>query len=133
MRAGQAINLCLTGAAAVVVYVFAKPIVSLFITDQSTHDLTVRLLYIVIWSMLPFGASGVFAGIMRASGTVWAPMINTIIGITLVEVPTAYLLNHQIGTEGIWVGYPALFCAMAIMQGGYYALVWRKKRVERLI
>ncbi|HET9159579.1 MAG TPA: MATE family efflux transporter [Caulobacteraceae bacterium] len=133
MRAGQMINLVLTGAGAVLVYIFAGPIVSLFITDKATHDLTCRLLYIVVWSMVAFGGSGVFAGVMRASGTVWVPMINTMIGIVVVEVPTAFILDRTIGVEGIWVGYPALFCAMFCLQGGYYALVWRKKRVERLI
>jgi putative MATE family efflux protein len=133
MRAGQAINLALTGAAALLVYALASPIVSLFITDRATHELTCRLLYIVVWSLVAFGASGVFSGIMRASGTVWAPMIITMIGIVLVEVPIAVAMDRAIGVEGIWLGYPALFCAMFCLQGGYYALVWRKRRVERLI
>lgn len=133
MRAGQMINLVLTGAGIVVVYALARPIIDLFITDPDTAALTTHLMRIVIWSMVFFGAAGVFGGVMRASGTVLAPMVMTIIAIVVVEVPVAILLSARIGVDGIWWAYPAAFCAMFAMQGSYYALVWRKKRVERLI
>jgi Na+-driven multidrug efflux pump len=90
-------------------------------------------MHIVIWSMLFFGGAGVFSGIMRASGTVIAPMVMTIIAIVAVELPVGVFLNQRIGVDGIWWAYPAAFCTMFAMQGTYYALVWRKKRVERLI
>jgi len=48
-------------------------------------------------------------------------------------VPVAYTLNAMIGVDGIWWSYSACFCAMFVLQGAYYALVWRRKRVERLI
>jgi Na+-driven multidrug efflux pump len=83
--------------------------------------------------MIFFGGSGVFGGIMRASGTVLAPMLMTIFAIVAIELPVAVLLERRIGVDGIWWAYPAAFCSMFIMQGAYYGLVWRKKRVERLI
>jgi putative MATE family efflux protein len=133
MRAGQMINLCLTGGGVILVYLFSKPIIDAFITERETADLTRHLLHIVLWSMVFFGGSGVFGGIMRASGTVLAPMLMTIFAIVAIELPVAVLLERQIGVDGIWWAYPAAFCSMFVMQGSYYGLVWRKKRVERLI
>ncbi len=80
-----------------------------------------------------FGGAGVFSGIMRASGTVLAPMLLSMVAVIAVEVPTAVLLSRRIGVEGVWWGYPAAFCAMFILQGGFYALVWRKKTITRMI
>lgn len=133
MRAGQMINLVLTGAGVIVVYLLSRPIIDLFITDPATAALTTHLLHIVVWSMVFFGGAGVFSGVMRASGTVWAPMVMTMAAIVLVELPTAILLSHRIGVDGIWWAYPAAFCTMFVLQGSFYALVWRRKRVERLI
>ena len=65
--------------------------------------------------------------------TVLAPMLMTIFAIVAIEVPTALFLEPRIGVDGIWWAYPAAFCSMFVMQGAYYGLVWRKKRVERLI
>jgi hypothetical protein len=60
MRAGQTINLLLTGAGIVLVYLFSRQIIGLFVTDADTANLTVNLLHIVVWSILFFGAAGVF-------------------------------------------------------------------------
>lgn len=133
MRAGQAINFVLTGGGIVVVYVLDRWIVQAFIKDPAAAELTRHLLQIVIWSMIFFGAASVFGGVMRASGTVWAPMFLTILALLVVEVPVAYSLNSLIGVDGIWWAYPACFVAMFCLQGAFYALVWRRKRVERLI
>ena len=63
----------------------------------------------VLWSLVLFGMAGVFSGMMRASGTVLAPMALGITAILGVEIPTAWLLSHAIGLPGVWIGYPAAF------------------------
>jgi Na+-driven multidrug efflux pump len=55
---------------------------------------------------------------------VW-PTIITITGIWLVQLPTAYLLSHEIGLEGVWLGYPVGFAAVLLAQAVYYGLIWR--------
>jgi len=64
---------------------------------------------------------------MRASGTVMAPTAISILAIAAVEVPVAWMLSQRIGTDGIWAAYPAAFIAMFVMQGTYYAFVWRRR------
>jgi len=50
-----------------------------------------------------------------------------------IEVPSALVLSHLMGIEGIWIAYPITFCAMFVLQMAYYGLVWRKRAVARLI
>ncbi len=45
------------------------------------------------------GASMVLAGVMRASGTVWA---STGLGIRCTKLPFAHLPDAQKGMAGIW-------------------------------
>jgi hypothetical protein len=48
-------------------------------------------------------------------------------------VPVAWIMSARIGTDGVWMAYPAAFLAMLLLQTGYYRLVWRKQRIEKLI
>jgi hypothetical protein len=42
------------------------------------------------------------------------------------------ILSRTIGLEGVWAAYPIVFCAMLLLQMGYYLLVWRKRTIRRL-
>lgn len=106
---------------------------ALFITDPKVVILGQQLLFIVLWSILFFGASAIFASIMRASGTVTIPMLINILSIVLIELPAAYLFSQWWGLPGIWYGYALAFVCLCLMQGLYYQLVWKKKTVEALI
>ena len=64
-----------------------------------------------------FGMAVVFSGMMRSSGTVLAPTAIGIFSILAVEVPVAWFLSGAIGIDGVWIGYPAAFTAMFILQG----------------
>jgi Na+-driven multidrug efflux pump len=70
---------------------------------------------------------------MRASGTVWMPLLISIFVIAAIEVPAAVILSRAIGIEGIWAAYPITFGTMWILQMSYYLLVWRKRPLRRLI
>jgi len=80
-----------------------------------------------------FGMSTVFSGAMRASGTVWMPLLISIFAIAAIEVPSAIVLSRHIGIEGVWIAYPITFCAMFLLQMSFYLLVWRKRAIRRLI
>lgn len=131
-RTGLLLNLLLTGAGVLAIYVFSQAIVALFITSPEVVDLTRHLLQIVLWSVVVFGMSIVFSGMMRSSGTVLAPTAISIFAILAVEVPTALLLSAQIGLDGVYIAYPATFCAMFLMQASYFALVWRRRAIQAL-
>lgn len=133
VRTGIEMNLALTGGLVVLGYLFARPLMAFFIVDGAVLALAQQLLYIVLWSMVLFGMATVFSGAMRAGGTVWMPLFISILAMALVEVPVAILLSRAIGISGIWIAYPATFATMFVLQMAYYAMVWRKQTIKRLI
>ncbi len=133
VRTGMWLNLLLTGGLVVLGYLLSRLIIGLFITSPQVLDLAQTLLFIVLWSTVPFGMAGVFSGTMRASGTVFMPTLLSIQAIVGVEVPVAVVLSHRIGVEGVWIAYPAAFCTMMVLQMAFYRLVWRQREIKRLI
>lgn len=126
-------NLIITGTLVTLAYLFSKYLMALFITDPNVVKLGQELLFIVLWSILFFGASAIFASIMRSSGTVTVPMVINILAIVVIEVPAAYLFSEWWGLQGIWYAYALAFVSLCLMQGAYYQFVWKKKTVTALI
>jgi putative MATE family efflux protein len=133
VRTGLEMNILLTGGLVALGYLFSRALMSFFITDGAVLELAQGLLHIVLWSTILFGMSTTFSGAMRGSGTVWVPLLISIFAITAIEVPSAVILSREIGIEGVWIAYPITFCAMFLLQMSYYMLVWRKRKIERLI
>jgi putative MATE family efflux protein len=133
VRTGLEMNLVLTGGLVALGYLFSRPLMGLFIVDSTVLELAQELLHITLWSMVLFGMATVFSGAMRAGGTVWMPLLISMVAITLVEVPAAIVLSRTIGIRGVWIAYPVTFATMFVLQMAYYGLVWRKRTIERLI
>lgn len=124
---GLRMNLWLTGGLAALGYLFARPLMALFITDAAVLDLAQGMLYIALWSTVPFGMATTFSGAVRSGGTVWTPLAISSFAILAVEVPSAIYLSHCLGIEGVWMAYPIAFCTMFLLQMSYYVLVWRNR------
>ncbi|MEK9280555.1 MULTISPECIES: MATE family efflux transporter [unclassified Bradyrhizobium] len=133
VRTGLKFNLVLTGGLVAVSYLAARPVLGIFITDGAVRDLATGLLHVALWSSVPFGMATVFSGAMRAAGVALTPMLLSIFAIVAIELPSAVILSRTVGIQGVWAAYPIVFCAMFILQMGYYVLVWRKRAIRRLI
>jgi putative MATE family efflux protein len=132
-RTALVMNFIITGILIILGYLLSKYLMALFITDPHVVEIGQELLFIVLWAILFFGASSIFASIMRSSGTVNVPMAINIAAIICVEMPCAYLFSRWFGLKGIWYAYALTFVVMCIFQGLYYQFVWKKKAVSRLI
>lgn len=132
-KTGLMLNAAITGCLVVVGYLFSRPFVGLFITSEPVVEIAQGLLHIMLWSIVVFGFSAIVGGVMRASGTVLVPTSISILCIVAIEVPSAYALSRPFGLDGVWMAYPITFVAMLAMQSAYYRLVWRKKKIERLV
>lgn len=133
VRAGLAFNLALTGGLVALIYLMPRAVLGIFITDGAVLDLAKGLLIVALWSSVPFGLATTFSGAMRAAGVALTPMLLSIFAIVAIELPSAVVLSRTIGLEGVWAAYPIVFCAMFVLQMGYYLLVWRKRAIRRLI
>jgi putative MATE family efflux protein len=133
VRTGLMFNIVLTGGLVALIYLVPRAVLGIFITDGAVLDLAKGLLYIALWSSVPFGLATVFSGAMRAAGVAFTPMLLSIFAIVAIELPAAVILSRTVGLAGVWAAYPIVFCAMFILQMGYYLLVWRRQAIKRLI
>ncbi|WP_198964023.1 MATE family efflux transporter [Bradyrhizobium sp. Y36] len=133
VRIGLTFNLVLTGGLVALIYLVPRAVLGIFITDSAVLDLAKGLLDIALWSSVPFGLATVFSGAMRAAGVALTPMLLSIFAILAIELPAAVILSRTIGLEGVWAAYPIVFCAMLVLQMGYYLLVWRKRAIRRQV
>jgi len=133
VRTGLAFNLVLTGGLVALIYFVPRAVLGIFITDSTVLDLAKQLLFIALWSSVPFGLATVFSGAMRAAGVALTPMLLSIFAIVAIELPAAVILSRTIGLQGVWAAYPIVFCAMFVLQMGYYVLVWRKRTIRRMV
>lgn len=133
VRTGLAFNLVLTGGLVALIYLMPRAVLGIFITDGAVLDLAKGLLFVALWSSVPFGLATTFSGAMRAAGVALTPMLLSIFAIVAIELPSAVILSRTIGLEGVWAAYPIVFCAMFVLQMGYYLMVWRKPAIRRLI
>ena len=132
-RTGLQMNLVLTGGLVMIAYLFSRQFIAVFITRVEVLEIAQTLLHIMLWSSVVFGFSAVLSGVMRASGAVLVPTGISIFCIVAVEVPAAYLLSAHYGLNGVWMAYPITFMAMLALQSAYFQLVWKKRKVERLV
>jgi len=133
MRTGLQLTIVLTGSLVVLGYLFSRHLIGVFITSPPVVELAQSLLHIMLWSSVVYGCAAVVSGVMRASGAVLVPTGISIFCIVAIEVPVAYALADRFGIEGLWMAYPITFVAMLVLQSAYYRLVWRKRKIERLI
>ncbi|MDN4986175.1 MATE family efflux transporter [Bradyrhizobium arachidis] len=133
VRTGLALNLVLTGGLVALIYLAPRAVLGIFITDRAVLDLAKGLLFVALWSSVPFGLATTFSGAMRAAGVAMTPMLLSIFAILAIELPSAVILSRTIGLSGVWAAYPIVFCAMFVLQMGYYLLVWRKRAIKRLV
>jgi putative MATE family efflux protein len=133
VRTGIEMNAVLTGGLIITVLLFSRLLMSAFITDPAVIEVAQRSLHIVLWTSMLFGLALVFSAAMRASGTVWVPLLISMLSITLIEVPSATILSSAIGLDGVWLAYPIAFGVMFLAQMTFYRLVWRKRVITRLV
>lgn len=132
-RTGLKMNVAITGSLVLIGYLFSRYLISAFVTSAPVIELAQTLLHIMLWSSLVFGFQAVLGGVMRSSGAVLVPVGISILCIALIEVPSAWLLSRQFGINGVWMAYPITFISMLVLQASYYNLVWRKRKIERLV
>jgi putative MATE family efflux protein len=132
-RTGLQLNLVITGVLVLLGYWGSRSLMALFITSEPVIELAQGLLHIMLWSSLVFGFASVLSGVMRASGAVLVPTGISIFCILAIEVPSAWTLSHHVGLDGVWMAYPITFVSMLVLQALYYRLVWRKRKIVRMV
>lgn len=133
LRTGLWLNAVLTGGLVLLGYGLSHHLLGLFLTQPEVRLQAEQLLHIMLWSILLFGFQAIVGGLMRASGVVMVPMAISVFCILGVQLPAAWLLDTRFGLAGVWVAFPVAYLTMLVLQISYYRLVWRHRRIERLV
>lgn len=129
-RAGLTYALGVMLAVAAVLFVFAEPLVRLFIQDPDSvafgrnYLRTIALFY-------PFIALNfIFNGVVRGAGAMVQVLVLNIISLWILRVPLTWLATSLYGESGIPLGIGVSFLLSALFAAGYYAWGgWRRGRL----
>ena len=133
-RMGMLYQLILTGTMVLIVDVFCRSALGLWLTPGSlAMEIGVRMNYIITWSFVFFGISMVLFGVVRANGAVVAPLIVLAISLLGIRIPLAWGLALFDGAQpnAIWWSFPVSSFVAILMAMGYYK--WGKWRTYRMI
>ena len=115
----------------VLILAFEPLILRLFLPQGSPSIAVAREINaIALWGFIPFGMAFIFAGVVRATGAVIAPLLAMVISLWVIRIPLAALLEPRFGADAIWWSFPIGSLATLILAGGYY--VWGGWRTARL-
>jgi putative MATE family efflux protein len=131
------LSFCLPTAAGGLLYVFAVPIATVFVPNNSAAIAeSARFIRIMSLAIGCIGLQHVLNGTLRGAGNTLAAMVLTIISAWVIQFPLAYVLSRHtsLGIAGIWWAHPASMILSAAV-----SLLWflggdwkRTKLVEEL-
>lgn len=124
----MAFVLCL--GTAVLLFLLARPLASLFNSDPAVVDLAALVLRIVAVCEPLFAVAIVFSGTLRGANDVRFPMVVSLICMWGVRIVLAPILVYKfdLGLAGVWIAMDADL----ILRGVLCTLRWRSGRWETL-
>lgn len=123
-------SIIVMGAAAVLFFVFAEYIVSIF--NQNPAVIRDGALFIRYYSptFVFIGISMVMEKNLSGAGDTVSPMLMTLIGLYFLRIPVAYILQKDFGIEGLWMGIALSSVITGIIFIGWFLLGrWKNKNV----
>lgn len=129
--AGILFNLVLTGVLVGLLYVFDRPVLGLFLSqDGAAIDIAVHINDVVSWSFVLFGVTIVLFATVRATGAVMPPLLILVVAVLLVRTGFAYSLRDLLSMEAIWWSFPVGSIVSLLLSLAYYRFGgWRTLRM----
>lgn len=129
---GVMTNLAMTGSMALLIILFDRPLLSLFLgPDSPAVGIAQHLQLICTWSFVLAGVGMVMTGTMRSYGAVMVPLVIMFVSFYPARIGF-YLAGYPlIGAEALWWAYPAsstismILTVLAYTRGG-----WRDRRAS---
>ncbi|WEK45094.1 MAG: MATE family efflux transporter [Candidatus Sphingomonas colombiensis] len=127
-RAGLIYNVAMTGALVLLVLVFDRPILALFVGSGSPAvPIAQHINLLATWGFVLFGATMVLFGAVRANGAVWGPLVILAISMFPVRLGLAVALNPVIGADALWWSFGLGSTANLVLAAAYYLYgPWRR-------
>lgn len=121
-RSGIGYNVAITGAIIAVALLFDRPLLALFVADDSAVlPIAEHINLIATWGFVLFGATMVLFGTVRANGAVWGPLAILFVAMFPVRLGMALLLRPVLGTDALWWSFPLGSATTVGLAALYYA------------
>ncbi|MGV3549765.1 MATE family efflux transporter [Rhizobium sp.] len=126
-RSGIGFNLVLTGALVVILFLFDRPVLGLFLADSpDAIDMVVHINNLASWSFILFGVTIVIFATVRATGAVMPPLIVLAISLLIIRTSFAYGAQSWLGADALWWSFPVgSICSLALAIGYFRFGGWR--------
>ncbi|WP_217433893.1 MATE family efflux transporter [Caulobacter sp. S45] len=130
-RSGLLFNLVMTGGLILLVGVADRAALAIFLPAGSPAiPIAAHINLVVSWGFVLFGATMVLMGVVRANGSVIAPLVMLAIAMFPVRIGAAVGLGRLLGPEALWWSYPLGSGASVLMAAAYYRFGgWRAMRM----
>ncbi|MBT2134597.1 MATE family efflux transporter [Croceibacterium sp. LX-88] len=127
-RAGVTMNFVMTGVLTVLLLVFDRAALVLFLGPESPAVPLARHIQLLAgWSFMVFGVTMVYSATMRAGGAVWVPLLIIAIALYPVRLGFYWLTYERLGSDAIWLSFPVGSLAGLVLGWGFYHYSgWRK-------
>lgn len=118
---GVMLNLLITGTALILLTIFDRPVLSLFMGyDSPSMPIAIHIQRVSSWSFLMTGVSMILFATMRANGVVLGPLIVMAIALLPGRVGFALGARPWLGFEALWWSFPASSAFSLAMAYAYF-------------
>lgn len=129
------LSVTVMSTAGALLFIFARPLVSLFTNDQGVIEIAYRVLRIMAFAQPFFAISMTIAGAMRGAGDTRTPFIVLACSMWTIRIGVAYSLVHIFNATimGVWV---CMACEVFIRSMLFLTMfrkgVWKKHAEKRM-
>ena len=127
-RAGVIVNFVLTGVLTVLLLLFDRPALVLFLgPDSPAVPLARHIQFHASWNFILFAVTQVYSATMRAGGSVWIPLLIIAVALYPVRLGFYALTYDRLGADAIWISFPVSAVVALILGWWFYRYSgWRK-------
>lgn len=129
---GVTTNLAMTGTLGLLIVVFDRPLLAIFLgPDSPAIPIARHIQLICTWSFMLSGVMMVMTGTMRAYGAVVLPLLILIVSFYPARLGFYFGTHPWIGSEALWWSYPASSVVALVLTVLAYARGdWRERRAD---
>lgn len=130
VQTGILYNVTIMLAIAAALFIWAEPLVRLFIQDASSVRFGTEYLKLIAFFYPFIGLNFIFNSVVRGAGAMSQVLVLNVISLWVLRVPLAYGATHIYGEPGVALGIGASFLLSFLFSGAYYKWGgWRAKRL----
>jgi len=123
-----AIGIAITATFTILVMIFAKPVMMLFLSSEAYLAGGMLYIYLVAPSYIIQAFMFIVNGVIRGAGDTFFAMIATLLTMWVFRIPIAIFLSSFLGVKGVYLSIGIGFSIGATISFGYYLSgKWAKK------